>query len=86
MQACRETLGDRHPNTLTTIYNLADLLDNQGKITEAISLFTELLEARVSLLGMKHAKTRSLRNKVVSMLRSSGQNDEAKALATKHGV
>ena len=52
----------------------------------AILLFTELLEARVSLLGMKHGETCSLRDKLLGMLRNSGQDDQAKALATKHGV
>ena len=71
---------------MTSIYNLADLLENQGMLAEAILLFSELLETRVSLLGMKHEKTRRLANKLVGMLRNSGQHNEANALAAKHGV
>ena len=86
MQGRRETLGDRHPSTLTSIYNLADLLENQGKITEAIPLFTEELEGCVSLHGMAHEETRGSANHLIKLLRDADQRDEAKALATKHSV
>ena len=52
LQAQRETLGHRHPDTLISIYNLADLLEKQGKIAEAIPLFTEELEGCVLLHGI----------------------------------
>ena len=86
LQGKREALGDRHPGTLISIYNLADLLENQDMLTGAILLFTELLEARVSLLGMMHEKTSRLAKKLVGMLRKSSQHDDANALAAKHGV
>ena len=81
-----ETLGDRHPHTLISIYNLADLLNNQGKITKAIHLFTEELEGLVLLHGMTYQETRDSAEHLVELLRSSGQHGEAKALAAKHDV
>ena len=83
MQGRRETLGDRHPSTLTSIYNLADLLENQGKITEAIPLFTEELEGCVSLHGMAHERTRGSAQHLVELLENAGQRDVAKALSAK---
>ena len=85
-QALRETLGERHPNTLTTIYSMGGLLEEQGKITEAIPLFTEELEGCVSLHGMAHEETRGSVKHLVELLRNSGQRDEAEALAAKYGV
>ena len=38
LKAQRETLGHRHPSTLISIGNMADLLEKQGKIAEAIPL------------------------------------------------
>ena len=37
LAAFRETLGDRHPNTLTSINNLGSLLKDQGRLDEARS-------------------------------------------------
>ena len=34
LTASRETLGDRHPHTLTAISNLGLLLQDQGKLDE----------------------------------------------------
>ena len=57
LQAKRETLGDRHPDTLISIYNLASLLEAMGKLAEAIPLFTEELNGCVLLHGMEHEET-----------------------------
>eukprot|EP00964_Phaeocystis_antarctica_P039145 scaffold22387_cov37-Phaeocystis_antarctica.AAC.2 len=65
---------------------MADLLEMQGKLVEAIPLYTEELEGRVLLDGMKHATTRRDAKRLVSKLREVGRQEEAEALAAKHGV
>lgn len=32
LQACRETLGDQHPDTLASIYNLGLVLESSGEV------------------------------------------------------
>jgi len=86
LQAKREIDGDRDPNTLSSIYLLALLLEDQGKLVEAIPLYTEALEGWVLLHGMEHAKTRDAAERLVSTLREAGQQEEAEALAEKHGL
>ena len=86
LQACRETLGDRHPDTLRSIYNMGLLLEKQDNLTEAILLFTEELEGLVLLRGMEFQETRGSAKNLVSVLRKIGQREEAEALAVKHGV
>ena len=44
----RQTLGDKHPDTLTSINNMAVLLEAQGKPAEAEALYRE------ALAGTKH--------------------------------
>ena len=39
----RRVQGDRDDDTLTSINDLASLIEEQGKLAEAISLFTEEL-------------------------------------------
>ena len=86
LQACRELLGDRHPKTMVSIDLLACLLEEQGNLAEAIPLFSEDLAEKVSLHGMKHKETRASARHIVKLLRKTGQRDEGKALAAKHGV
>ena len=44
LEGRRETLGDRHPSTLSLVYNLGSLLQKQGRLGDAIPLFREALE------------------------------------------
>jgi hypothetical protein len=48
LEACRATLGDRHPDTLRAINNLGRLLHDQGRLGEAETL---LLEAHDGCAG-----------------------------------
>ena len=82
----RETLGDRHQNTLRSIYYLAHLLEEQGKLVEATPLYTEALEGCVLLYGMEQGQTRFMAGRLVRNLRAVGQRGEAEALAEKHGL
>ena len=54
LQGERETLGDRHPNTL--IY-MGALLYAMGMLEEARPLFKEALQARKETLGDRHPDT-----------------------------
>ena len=53
LQAQRETLGDRHPSTLVSINNMAQLLQAMGKLEEA----APYLEEAVQGLQGKKART-----------------------------
>ena len=86
LQGDRETMGDRHPGTLTSIGFLAVLLEKQGKLDEATPLRTEVLEGYVLLYGKEHWLTREPAERLVSNLREVGQREEAEALADKHGL
>ena len=45
-QARRETLGDRHPDTLVSTNNMCGLLKGTGELEEAMPLYEEALRAR----------------------------------------
>ena len=63
------------------IQRLGALLEKQGKIAEAIPLFTEELEWCVS-----HKETLDSAKHLVKLLRNADQQDEADALAARYGV
>ena len=55
----RRVQGDRDDDTLTSINDLASLIEEQqGKLAEAIPLFTEELEGYVALHGIDPEETR----------------------------
>jgi hypothetical protein len=44
-------LGEKHPDTIVVMGNLACLLRNQGELDEAVSMQREVLEKRRRILG-----------------------------------
>ena len=52
-------LGQEHPDTLTSIANLAFTLKDQIRYKEAISLMESCFELQKRILGPKHSDTES---------------------------
>ena len=55
----RATLGDTHPLTLGSIYNLGSLLQSQGDLEGALICFMEELDGCTAQYGDAHQETRS---------------------------
>jgi hypothetical protein len=53
----KATLGESHPTTLTTQFNLALLFHDHGKFDRAEPLYLECLEKRKKILGETHPDT-----------------------------
>ena len=52
-----KVLGPEHPSMLTSMSNLAGVLDNQGKYEEAESMNRQTLAQREKVLGPEHPDT-----------------------------
>jgi tetratricopeptide (TPR) repeat protein len=50
-------LGKEHPDTLTSMNNLAGVLDSQGKYEEAEAMYRQTLASREKVLGKEHPST-----------------------------
>jgi tetratricopeptide (TPR) repeat protein len=50
-------LGHEHPSTLTSMNNLAGVLDRQGKYEEAEAMHRQTLAMREKVLGHEHSDT-----------------------------
>ena len=59
LEVQRETLGNQHPDTLTSIGNLGVLLEEMGDPVAAELLSREALEASRETLGNRHPNTLS---------------------------
>ncbi|RDW71025.1 hypothetical protein BP6252_07588 [Coleophoma cylindrospora] len=66
--------GERHPDTLTSMNNLAFLLDSQGKYDEAEPIYQETLQLKKKVLGKEHPDTLTSMNNLASLLDSQGKS------------
>jgi len=76
----RETLGDRHRDTLTSIHNLGTLLQNKGDLDKAEPLLRKALEGYRETLGDRHRDTLTLINSLGTLLQDKGDLDGAEPL------
>jgi len=53
----KRSIGDNHPDTLSSMNNLAVLYQSQGKYDEAEPLYVECLRIRREVLGDNHPDT-----------------------------
>ena len=59
LAAFRETLGDRHPSTLISIWGVCKLLEQQGEEDEAKRLCREAVDGAKAVLGAVHPFTKA---------------------------
>ncbi|MGW3098886.1 tetratricopeptide repeat protein, partial [Streptomyces sp. NPDC001102] len=87
----RDTVGETHPDTLTTRHHLAGILRVQGELDRARSEFEAVLAHRRGVLGETHHDTITTRHELAVVLREQGEWDRARSefeavLAHRRGV
>jgi tetratricopeptide (TPR) repeat protein len=83
MEVKRRVLGQEHPETLSTINNLAGLYRDQGKYVLAEPLLTNLLEVRRRVLGPEHPDTLISMNNLGLLYVYESRYAEAEPLLTQ---
>ena len=77
LEISKTELGDRHPDTATSLNNLALLYYSMGQYDRALPLFKDALEIRKSELGDRHPDTAGSLNNLAGLYRSMSQYDRA---------
>ena len=80
LKGSEKVLGPNHPETLTSMNNLALLLQDQGKLSEAEPLYRSTLETKIKVLGPDHPETLTSMNNLASLLQAQGKLSEAEPL------
>ena len=57
----RRVLGADHPDTASSLNNLAELYRSQGRYSEAVPLYKEAVEIVERVLGAEHPNTKIMR-------------------------
>jgi hypothetical protein len=71
-------LGEEHPDTLTSMHNVASTLSSQGDLAGARALQERVLAARLRQLGQKHPDTSGSAWNLVLTLLKAKQTEAAK--------
>ncbi|KAF1965815.1 HET-domain-containing protein [Bimuria novae-zelandiae CBS 107.79] len=80
METRKRVLGEEHPDTLTSMANLASTYRNQGRWKEAEGLFVQVMETRKRVLGEEHPDTLTSMANLASTYRNQGRWKEAEGL------
>ncbi|HMF29697.1 MAG TPA: tetratricopeptide repeat protein, partial [Candidatus Cybelea sp.] len=75
-----KVLGPEHPDTATTLNNLAYLLQAQGDLAAARPLYERALAIREKVLGPEHPDTATNLSKLGRLLSASGHTEDAEPL------
>jgi hypothetical protein len=78
--ASKTVLGDKHPDTLTSMANLASTYRKQGQWDKVEELEVQVMEARKTVLGDKHPDTLTNMANLAQILESQGRLPDALAL------
>ena len=75
-----KALGPDHPDTATSLNNLAKLYESQGKYAEAVPLCKRSLAIHEKVLGPDHPDTATSLNSLAKLYESQGKYAEAEPL------
>ncbi|KAG4431757.1 hypothetical protein IFR05_012756 [Cadophora sp. M221] len=80
METSSRVLGQEHPDTLTSMANLASTYRNQGRWKEAEDLFVLVMETRKRVLSQEHPDTLTSMANLASTYRNQGRWKKAEDL------
>jgi DUF2075 family protein len=80
METRKRVLGDEHPDTLTSMNNLASIYTSQGRGKEAEILGEQVVMTRKRVLGDEHPDTLTSLDNLASIYTSQGREKEAEIL------
>ncbi|KUJ07385.1 uncharacterized protein LY89DRAFT_365096 [Mollisia scopiformis] len=80
LEGREKVLGKEHPNTLTSVSNLASVLQNQGKYEQAEEMNRRALEGHEKVLGKEHPDTLTSVSILASVLQYQGKYEQAEEM------
>jgi hypothetical protein len=80
LEAKERVIGAEHPDTLTSMANLALTYRDQGRWKEAEELDVQVMETRKRVLGAEHPDTLTSMANLASTYRNQGRWKEAEEL------
>ena len=82
LKLLREVLGEKHPDTIRTMANLATTYHQQGRSKEAEEIYIKVLKLRRDVLGEKHPDTIESMASLATTYHQQGRLKEAEEIET----
>lgn len=79
----RRILGDSHKDVATSMHEVASVLEQQGRIDEALAMFTDCLRVKEELFGAEALSTAVTMQSLAAVLETKGELDRAMELLEK---
>ena len=79
----RRTLGELHPDTLQTLFDLEHIFRRQGKYAEAEPLMNKVIAGRRRVLGEKHPETLRSMNELAALYGNQGKYADYERLSSQ---
>jgi hypothetical protein len=73
METRKRVLSNKHPDTLSSMHNLASTYQNQGRWNEAEKLFVQVMETTKRVLGDEHPHTLTSIANLAATYRNQGR-------------
>ncbi|RPA89592.1 TPR-like protein [Choiromyces venosus 120613-1] len=83
LEGREKVLGPDHPDTLTSVNNLASLLRALGRHGESETMSRRALEGREKVLGPDHPDTLTSVNNLASLLQTLGRHGESETMSRR---
>jgi Tetratricopeptide repeat len=83
LQLRKEVLGEKHPNTIKSMADLAATYHQQGRSDEAEEIFINVLQLRKEMLGQKHPDTIRSMADLAATYHQQGRSDEDEEISIK---
>ena len=78
-----KALGVDHPDTLTTVHNMASVYKSQGQYDKALEWYGRALAGREKSIGTNHPRTQTTIRRLVGLYERSGRIEQARSLRTR---
>ena len=72
-----KALGAQHPDTLSVVNSLGNVLENLGELEEALECYMKARRGLSGILGLKHQEVLQVANNIGSVLAAQGKCEEA---------
>jgi tetratricopeptide (TPR) repeat protein len=83
LEARRKVLGERHPDTLISMHDLAETYSRQGRPDKTEEMCVKVIEKSTALLGERHPSTLASMHALADAYFFQGRYDEAEKLAVE---
>ena len=76
VQRQKEVIGEKHPDTLQSLFVMGEAVYQQGRVLEARAIFEDCFEKRIEMLGVSHPHTKKTKERLELVKKEKEEREE----------